>query len=66
MTTPFEQVAALLVQRDQMLQIIGALVDRTGGTEVVILAAELLQDRRVAVGPVTGAIGALRVTAKRE
>lgn len=65
MTTPSEQVAALLVQRDQMLQIIGALVERTGGTEVVILADELLKDRRVSVGP-TGVVGALSVTAKRE
>lgn len=41
-----EKIAALLVQRDQMLQIIGALVERVGG-EAVILPKELAHDRRV-------------------
>lgn len=60
MTTPSEQVAALLVQRDQMLQIIGALIDRTGTTEATLLEHEMSLDRRVSCEPVSAG-GALRV-----
>lgn len=63
MTTPSEKVAALLVQRDQMLQIIGALVERTGA-EVTILPHELAHDRRVTCEP-AGVGGAMRVQVKR-
>lgn len=62
MTSERDQIAALLVQRDQMLQIIGALVERTGA-EVTILPSELLIDRRVTCDPV-GLAGALRVQVK--
>lgn len=64
MISEHDQIAQLLVQRDQMLQIIGALVDRLGG-EAVIMPSEVTHDRRVTCDQ-DSIVGSLHVYCHRE